>query len=163
MRLRFIPLLVLLLPLIEIAGFVIVGSEIGVLWTIALVIASSIAGSVLMRYQGLGVLRRAQAEMEAGRDPGRELANGAMILLAGLLLLIPGFVTDIFGILLFLPPVRGLAWRAMRRHVVVAGSGFAESRRGFRPERGPTIDLDAEDYTTGPRNPESPWNRLQDK
>ncbi|MBL8584674.1 MAG: membrane protein FxsA, partial [Rhizobiaceae bacterium] len=114
---RLFPLIVLLLPLIEIAGFVVVGSHIGVLWTIALVLASTVAGSVLLRYQGFGVMNRMRAEVEAGRDPSREVAHGVMILLAAILLLIPGFVTDIFGILLFIPPVREIAWRFLKRRV----------------------------------------------
>ena len=127
----FILLFILALPLIEIAGFVVVGSEIGVLATIALVILSGVAGSILLRIQGFGVLTRIRAELEAGRDPGRELAHGAMILLAGILLLIPGFVTDIVGLLLFVPPVRDLVWRFLKRRVVVSGS-FSAGFGGFR-------------------------------
>src|SRR4051812_26878380 len=81
------------LPLLEIVAFVVVGSKIGVLWTIALVISSSIAGSVLLRIQGFGALNRIRTEMAAGRNPGRELAHGFMIIVAGILLVIPGFVT----------------------------------------------------------------------
>ena len=100
--------------------FILVGGKIGLLWTIALVILSAVAGSLLLRIQGFGAINRIRAELDAGRDPGRELAHGAMIMLAAVLLLIPGFVTDVFGLLLFIPPVRDAAWRFLKRRVVVA-------------------------------------------
>ncbi|TIY00988.1 MAG: membrane protein FxsA, partial [Mesorhizobium sp.] len=102
MRISLLPLFTLALPLLEIAGFVVVGRQVGALATVGLVLASSIAGALLLRYQGFGVMTRVRAEMDAGRDPSRQLAHGAMIVLAAILLIIPGFITDIFGILLFL-------------------------------------------------------------
>ncbi len=150
-------LLFLALPFAEIAGFVIVGRQIGVLATLALVIAAAIAGAMLLRIQGFGVMTRIRAEMDAGRDPSRELANGAMILVAAVLLLIPGFITDIVGLLLFLPPVRAVAWRLLKSRVVVSTAGF--SRAGPGGARGRTIDLDADEYKRGPQ-PDSPWRRL---
>lgn len=162
----FLPLFLLGLPLLEIAGFVLVGRQIGVLATVALVIASAIAGSILLRWQGFGVLTRIRRDLEAGRDPGRQLAHGVMILIAGVLLIIPGFFTDIIGLLLFLPPVRDLGWRLVRDRVRVVGD-FGMFRGGFGPggggrRRGPTIDLDADDYTATKPNPESPWRRIDD-
>jgi UPF0716 protein FxsA len=148
--------ILLALPLIEIAAFVVVGSKIGVLATIGLVILASVAGSVLLRIQGFGAMQRIRTELAAGRDPGRELAHGFVILVAGILLLIPGFVTDVIGILLFIPPVRDLAWRFIKRRMVVTsfGAGFGNFRTGRY--RGPTIDLDAEDFSSTP-DPKSPW------
>ena len=156
-------LLVLALPLIEIAGFVIVGGAIGVLPTIALVVATGIAGSILLRIQGFGTLNRIRATLEAGRDPSRELAHGLMVLAAGILLIIPGFVTDIAGILMFLPPVRDLAWRMLLRTVAIRGAarptaGFGSARPGRR-ERGRTIDLDQDEYST---RRDTPWRRLDE-
>jgi UPF0716 protein FxsA len=160
--LPFVALILIGLPLLEIAGFVIVGSEIGVLWTIALVVLSSILGSILLRIQGFGALTRIRRELEAGHDPGRELAHGAMIMLAGILLLIPGFVSDILGLLLFIPPVRDLVWRFLTQRIAVKsfGTGFD----GFRAKRrgGKTIDLDAEDFSRTP-DPKSPWRIGSDK
>jgi UPF0716 protein FxsA len=155
--LTFIPLFILALPIIEIAVFILVGGKIGLLWTIALVILSGVAGSLLLRIQGFGALNRIRAELDAGRDPGRELAHGAMIMLAGVLLLIPGFVTDVIGLLLFIPPVRDAAWRFLKRRIVVSGSfptGFGGFRNRGRDAK--TIDLDAEDYSRTP-DPKSPW------
>lgn len=156
-----LPLLILALPLLEIAGFVVVGSEIGVLATIGLILLSGIVGSILLRVQGFGVMTRIRTEMDAGRDPSKELANGAMIVLAGILLLIPGFLTDILGILLFLPPVRALAWRFLGKRVrfTTGFSGFA--RRGG-PAGGKTIDLDADDFSRQP-DPNSPWRSIRDE
>ena len=88
MRFPVIPLFLLALPFVEIAGFVIVGSQIGVLATLALVIAAGVLGALLLRVQGFGVMARVRKELDAGNDPSRELANGAMILVAGILLLI---------------------------------------------------------------------------
>lgn len=156
-----LPLLLLALPLLEIAGFVLVGSEIGVLSTIGLVLLSAVLGSILLRVQGFGVMTRIRTEMEAGRDPSKELANGAMIVLAGILLVIPGFISDIVGILLFLPPVRALAWRFLSKRVRFTSdfSGFA--RRGG-PAGGKTIDLDEDDFSRQP-NPKSPWRSIRDE
>ncbi len=160
---RLLPLFFLLLPFIEIAGFVLVGKAIGVLPTLGLVLASAVIGVLLLRAQGLGALARARAEIEADGDPGRQIAHGAMIVVAAILLIIPGFFTDLIGLLLFLPPVRDLAWRRLRGRVFVAG--------GFRPgsggaaRRGRTIDLDEDDFSREhansdkPRGP-SPWKQI---
>lgn len=161
------PLLLLALPLIEIAVFVVVGSQIGVLSTIGLVILSGVVGTVLLRIQGFGVLTRIQREMEAGRNPGRELAHGAMIMFAGVLLLIPGFVTDIVGLLLFIPPVRDLGWRLIRSRITVVGEFGAGRWRSSSPEGRAgrkTIDLDADDYSKDDYSKDpgksSPWRKL---
>ncbi|ESY62702.1 membrane protein FxsA [Mesorhizobium sp. M1050] len=165
MRISFLPLFVLALPLLEIAGFVVVGRQVGALATVGLVLASSIAGALLLRHQGFGVMTRIRAEMDAGRDPSRQLAHGAMIVLAAILLIIPGFITDIIGLLLFLPPVRDLAWRALKGRVVLATSF---STGGFRGrQRDKTIDLEDGDYSREDdfkRGPDhnSPWRRLKD-
>jgi len=165
MRFPFISLFLLALPFLEIAGFVVVGREIGVLSTLALVIASGILGAVLLRVQGFGVMTRVRQELDNGGDPSRELAHGAMILLAGVLLLIPGFVTDIVGLLLFLPPVRDAAWRFLKGRVALSASGFGGFARpsagSTARSRGKTIDLDTDEYSrgSGPR-PDSPWRRI---
>ena len=159
MRFPVIPIFILALPLIEIAGFVVVGRQIGVLPTLGLVIAAGILGAVLLRIQGFGVMTRIRQETQAGRDPSREVAHGVMVLLAGLLLLIPGFVTDILGLLLFLPPVRDLAWRYLSKRMDIVTSGFGGfSRPGAKP-RGKTIDLDEDEYSARP-DKDSPWRKI---
>ncbi len=172
LRVSLFPGLILLLPLAEIAGFVVVGKQIGALATVGLVIASTLAGGMLLRYQGLGAMNKVRAAVEAGRDPGQQLANSAMGVLAAILLIIPGFITSIVGLLVLLPPVRALFWRLAGRRVVVAGQfgggQFGEgqfSRGGFR--RGPdehTIDLDSDDFSrSGEPDENSPWRRLPDE
>jgi UPF0716 protein FxsA len=96
----------LLLPLIEIAGFAWVGSQIGALNTVLLVLLSGALGIVLLQRQGLDALRKAQGRLQAGQAPVREAFDGLCLALAGILLVIPGFLTDIIALVLFLPPVR---------------------------------------------------------
>ena len=167
MRFPVIPLFLLALPFLEIAGFVVVGQQIGLFYTLALVVAAGVLGAVLLRVQGFGVMTRVRRELDAGGDPSRELAHGAMILLAGVLLLIPGFITDIIGLLLFLPPVRDAAWRFLRSRVSVSTRGFGGfTASGTGPSRrreGKTIDLDADEYSSGPNGgprEDSPWRRI---
>jgi UPF0716 protein FxsA len=163
LRISLLPLLVLALPLAEIASFVVVGSKIGALATIGLVLASTVAGSLLIRHQGFGVMNKVRAEMDAGRDPSSHLAHGAMMVFAAILLIVPGFITSILGLLFLLPPVRDLAWRHLKKRVAV----MADFRTaGFHPrQRGTTIDLDNEDYTRREARPDdqSPWRRLPDE
>ena len=154
MPVPFLPILLLALPLIEIAGFVIVGREIGALATIGLVLATSILGGVLLRVQGFGTLARIRATVDSGGSPGRELVHGVMIMFAGFLLLLPGFFTDIIGIILFIPPVREAAWRLIRSRVTVVGSASVGAAGAWRPRsRENTIDLDEEDYSREGRTP----------
>ncbi|MER8809388.1 membrane protein FxsA [Mesorhizobium australicum] len=164
LRISLLPLFLLALPLLEIAGFVVVGREVGALATVGLVLASSFGGVLLLRHQGFGVMTRIRTEMAAGRDPSGQLAHGAMIVVAAILLIIPGFITDIVGLLLFLPPVRDLAWSKLKGRIVVA-SNF--STGGFRRHRDKVIDLDDGDYSREDdlkRGPDhnSPWRRLKD-
>ncbi|ESY16036.1 FxsA family protein [Mesorhizobium sp. LNJC394B00] len=165
MRISFLPLFLLALPLLEIVGFVIVGREVGALATVGLVLASGIAGVLLLRHQGFGVMARVRAEMAGGGDPSRQLAHGAMIVVAAILLIIPGFITDIIGLLLFLPPVRDLAWRRLKGRIVVATDFTAGGFRGRSRDK--VIDLDDGDYSREDdfnRGPDhnSPWRRLKD-
>ena len=145
MAFPLLPILLLALPLIEIAVFVLVGSHIGVLATIGLVIGTSVLGAVLLRVQGLGAMTRINAAMERGESPGRDLVHGLMIMVAGILLLIPGFVTDAIGLLLFIPPVRDLGWRLIRNRIVVVGPGGGPGAAWRRPQ-GRTIDLDEDEF-----------------
>lgn len=146
MRFSLIPFLLLGIPILEIAVFIAVGRQIGLLPTLALILVTAIAGSVLLRVQGFGVLTRIRQTMEAGRVPGRDLVHGVMILAAGVLLLTPGFVTDTLGFLLFVPRIRDLGWKFLKDRVVVTGTA-----RGPGPHQGPpgarrTIDLNTGEY-----------------
>lgn len=96
----------ILLPLLEIYVFVRIGADIGALTVVVLTVATAAAGIALVRAQGLGTLRQAQREIDRGHPPVIHMMHGAMLALAGLLLLIPGFLTDALGGLLLLPPLR---------------------------------------------------------
>ncbi|CAN7351920.1 membrane protein FxsA [Rhizobium sp. LjRoot30] len=161
MRFSFLPAIFLLLPFAEIAGFILVGQAIGVLATLGLVIATSMLGIFLLRQQGLGILRKISTESRGGGVPSRELVHAAMIVIAGFLLLLPGFITDIIGLLFFIPPVRDLAWKLFSPRIVVMGSkNFYTSGHsaGPRPARGgPVVDLDGDDFHRDP-DPNSPWS-----
>jgi len=135
---------ILLLPLIEIAVFIWIGGMIGVLPTILLTVVTALAGTLMLRQQGLSLLMRMQKELDAGRSPGNEVMQGAMIVLASILLLIPGFVTDAIGLLLFVPPVREALAKFIiaRSNVVIVESGS----NARRPEDG-VVDLDTEDWS----------------
>lgn len=155
-----IPLAILAWPLLEIAGFVLVGRQVGVLATVGLVVLSGLVGAILLRVQGFGTLARIRAELAAGRDPGREIAHGVMILVAGILLLLPGFVTDVLGLLLFVPPIRDLGWRLLKsRMSVTAGAAGFTAAWPPRQPRAPVIDLESGDYSRTP-DPDSPWRRV---
>ncbi len=98
-------------PLLEVVVFIEVGGVLGVWPTIAATVATALAGSLLLRAQGLATLMRARAQMDQGQLPARELFEGLCLVLAGALLLVPGFVTDVLGLLLFVPPMRDLLRR----------------------------------------------------
>lgn len=108
-------LLFILVPILELYVIIQVGHVLGVVTTLALLVLISFVGAWLMKREGMSTWRRAQRQVDAGVVPGRELVDGALILLAGALLLAPGFITDAIGLLLLLPPVRA-AVRAFTRH-----------------------------------------------
>ncbi|MFD1697431.1 FxsA family protein [Roseibium aestuarii] len=156
------------LPLIEIMVFIQVGSAIGALPTILLTVVTAFAGLVMLRTQGVSLLMRIQSEMNAGRVPGRDMIHGALMVVASVLLLIPGFASDAVGLLLFVPPVRDMIANALvsRAHVVVTTSGPA--RRSGPSE--PVVDLDEGDWQRKPdgasgsaRRLDNPWNDDPDR
>jgi UPF0716 protein FxsA len=121
------PLLALLalfivVPLAELYVILKVGDAIGVLPTIALLAADSVLGSMLLRAQGRSVWRRFNETMAAGRVPHRELIDGVLVVFGGAFLITPGFLTDIVGLLLLVPPtrsvIRGLVARRLGRRIV---------------------------------------------
>ncbi len=103
---RFLLFLFIVVPALEIALFILAGKTIGGFTTIALIIATGVLGAFLAKQQGLGVLRKMQEQMRFGYPPGEALIEGVCVLFGGLLLLTPGFVTDLTGLLLILPPTR---------------------------------------------------------
>jgi UPF0716 protein FxsA len=154
-------------PIIEIALFIKVGGFIGLWPTLAIVIGTAFLGSVLLRAQGFAAMTRLQNSVTEGGDPRGPMADGVMILIAGLLMLTPGFFTDALGFLMLLPPVRAafLAWVGpkLAARVVTMGPGPAGHRRkpeGPSGSTGDTIDADFVDLTEGsPREGGSGWSR----
>ncbi|MGH1458288.1 MAG: FxsA family protein [Paracoccaceae bacterium] len=130
-------------PLIEIALFLQVGGLIGTWPTLGLVLLTAVIGHRLMRQQGalaMGDVRRSLSQMQ---DPTEPLAHGAMILVAGVLLLTPGFFTDAIGISLLLPPVRRAVMREARKRITVARFEMGASGPARpAPEQGDVIDVE---------------------
>lgn len=140
-------------PLIEIAVFIQVGGVIGLWPTIAVVVLTAVIGAALLRQQGMATLMRAQRELAENRVPVRELFDAVCLLLGGALLLTPGFVTDLAGFSLLVPPVRrtlGMRlWRLLQSHgdfrVHSPGGGFEDG-----PVNGPpVIDGDFQELDPG--------------
>src|SRR5262245_58636676 len=117
------PLLLIVLfivvPIAELAVIIQVGQLIGVWWTIALLLADSLLGSYLMRSQGRVAWRRFNAAISEGRAPTREVLDGVLVIFGGALLLTPGFITDIFGLLFLFPPTRVLVRRVLVRRATL--------------------------------------------
>ncbi len=105
-RSKLLKFFLLALPLLEIAVFIWVGELIGAGWTILLVIASTLLGIMLMRSQGFKMMNQFAQNARAGRAEPSELVNGSFIFIGGFLLIIPGFITDVIGLLCLIPIVR---------------------------------------------------------
>ena len=109
--------LFLLFPLIELAVLIQVGSAIGVLPTLFLVIATAVLGSVLLRVAGIATAWRAREKLARGELPEQEVLEGLLIAVGGGLLLLPGFISDVFGVLCLIPFTRRLLGGKVRRRV----------------------------------------------
>jgi UPF0716 protein FxsA len=132
----FLFVLFIVVPIAELAVLIQVGEQIGVWWTVAILIADSILGATLMRSQGRAAWRRFNATLQSGRPPAREVLDGVLVIFGGALLLTPGFITDIFGIAFLLPPTRAVVRRMLVRRF--ADRMIASATRG-RP--GPPRDF----------------------
>src|SRR5919108_630184 len=138
-------------PIAELAVIIQVGQAIGVWWTIVILIADSVLGSMLMRSQGRAVWRRFNQTLQARRAPAREVADGVLVIFGGALLLTPGFLSDVVGLMFLLPPTRALIRRvflrqAMKRITVsmVGVTAPPPRRRGRRADdvEGTAVDVD---------------------
>ena len=125
-------LLFVLVPLAELSLLVYIGTVIGILYTVLIVVATGLVGAVLARYQGLAALSRVRASLEQGILPANELFEGMLILIGGLLLLTPGVITDAVGFALLVPYTRRVvaAWlrRWMGRRISKRETGYWELR-----------------------------------
>jgi len=143
-------LLFILVPALELALLIEVGRAIGTPGTLAIIVLTGAVGASLARRQGLRVLRDLQSESAAGRLPADSLMDGAIILLAGALLITPGILTDVFGFLCLIPATRTFGKRAVRRRFeqairegsVVMMGGFGGS--SVPGPGGPIVDVTAE-------------------
>jgi UPF0716 protein FxsA len=133
---RFVTLIAVLLPFLEIPGFFLVSHWIGIIPMLALVVAGVIVGIMVLQRVGMNALVNLRLAMARGEEPGHTLIDAACFALGGLLLTIPGFISDIIALLLFLPLTRNFLLRRAARHfdVKVYGSGFGDGGLGGRPE-----------------------------
>ena len=151
----------LIIPLIEIALFIQVGGAIGLWPTLAIVVITAVIGAWLVRAQGLMAMGRLRSSFSRLEDPAEPLAHAAMILVAGALLLTPGFFTDTVGFALLMPPVRHAAFEFLRKrvHVERFETGQDHPDRRGPPRHGPDIiEGEYEDLDTSDRSP-SGWTR----
>src|SRR3954451_591296 len=137
----------IVVPIAELYVIIKVGEAIGALPTIAILIADSIIGAALLRHQGRAAWRRFNDAVAEGRVPAREVLDGTLVIFGGAFLITPGFISDVIGILLLLPPtravIRGMFVRVLSRRMVVRGAGWAAGRAaGGRPPREPAPGAD---------------------
>jgi UPF0716 protein FxsA len=155
-------LLFVAIPITELYLIVQVAHSIGALDTLALLLLISIVGGWLVRHEGLGVLARLQQQVGNGRVPTNELIDGAILLLAGALMLTPGFLTDIVGLLLLVPPVRialrRLVVRRYRRRMAEGRVSGRHAGRGRQGWHGVVVDVERVDGSPGPA---PPWHELE--
>jgi UPF0716 protein FxsA len=132
---------------LEMATFFWVQSWIGLGWALGIALATALIGSYLVKRAGLSVLGRMRSKVDQGRLPGRELSDGAAVLVAGAFLISPGFITDTIGFLLLVPRVRDLVYRFVTKRfssrVTVFTSNFTTTPRD--PIIGEVIDIEPED------------------
>jgi len=147
---RLLFLLFIIIPIIEITVLIQVGGLIGAWPTIAIVIISAWLGAKYIRHQGLATMQSVQTKMAQGEMPSGEIVTGFMLLVAGILLVTPGFITDVLGLLLLIPNARQVLARAVQKHIKVGGGNvfgahthFNSSSSSFTQETGHTYENEA--------------------
>jgi UPF0716 protein FxsA len=140
-------LLFIFLPMVELYLLIMLGSRIGAMPTIGLIVLTGVLGASLARQQGLSVLAKIQKEISSGKPPTTELVEGALIVVGGIVLLTPGILTDIFGFSLLIPPIRKALCKKLTssfsKHVGKA-TRFAHSSNqysSFRKDADDVIDV----------------------
>lgn len=154
--LGFLLLAFLVVPIVELYLFVEVSASIGFGAALFWIVAVSVIGAWLVKREGMGALRRANAKVSAGELPTDELINGILIVFAGALMLTPGFLTDATGLLLLFPPTRAMVRRPLRSRFasgpIIVGTRFSG---GFPPSPGGDV-MDADSWEDPPDRPRLP-------
>jgi UPF0716 protein FxsA len=157
MRLLLLILVFIVVPLAELYVILQVGEAIGAVWTILLLAADSLIGSLLLRNQGRAVWGRFNAALSEGRMPHREVIDGVLVVFGGAFLITPGFLTDIVGLLLLVPPtralIRRLVVRRLGRRATIGVVGADPGRRRQPPQNGRDFDVEgtATEHDVPPR------------
>ena len=155
MTFSLIGLAFIVVPVAEIALFIVVGQHIGLWLTLAGILITAVLGATLLRRQGLRTLQEAQARLSRGEAPVRQLFDGLCLFVAGAFLLTPGFLTDVAGFILLVPGFRqilgGALWRLLQRRGMVTNATMQTP--GYRGETG---TVDAEYEVVDPSEPVSP-------
>jgi UPF0716 protein FxsA len=159
----FLIVLFIVVPIAELYVIIQVGEAIGLWPTLALLLADALLGSFLLKHQGRGAWRRFNEALAQRRFPGKEVVDGLLIVVGGTLLLAPGFLTDIVGLLLLIPPTRAIVRRLLRRFTVgrflvvgmPGGGGPARGPSGD-PARDYDFDATAEEVPVHPNSRELP-------
>ena len=151
----FLIILFIVVPIAELYVIIQVGQAIGVWPTLALLLADAILGSMLLKHQGRGAWRRFNEALAQGRFPGTEVVDGLLIVVGGTLLLAPGFLTDIVGLIFLIPPTRAIVRSILKRFTIgrftvvgmPGGGPFGRGGQGSadpfgRGPQGPNRDYD---------------------
>lgn len=136
--------LFIFIPIIELYLLILLGSRIGPMPTLGLIVFTGFLGASLARAQGLSTLRKIQEEMRKGRPPAQELVEGVMILIGGIVLLTPGILTDLFGFALLLPGFRKSIAQKFKDSLVksvASGKPPSDRRKGSRNQDDDVIDI----------------------
>ena len=146
---RMVFLVFLIVPIIEIALFILIGQAIGLWPTILGILVIALIGSAIIRRQGVALLAEIRTTMGQGQMPARALADAMLVGIAGVLMVVPGYFTDAVGLVLLVPPVRrGLYWFLKTRlGFADLSGGVVQSPTPGDAPRGPrTIDLEGEHF-----------------
>ena len=145
--------LFIVLPLAELYVILKVGDAIGAVWTIVLLAADSLLGAFLLRSQGRSVWRRFNTALAEGKMPHREVMDGVLVIFGAAFLITPGFITDVIGLLLLVPPTRALIRSQVVRRLgrrVGIGVASRDGRFGRRPPRDYDVEGTAREYGDEP-------------
>ena len=154
-------ILFITIPVLELCIFMMLGSKIGIPTTLAIIIITAILGAWLTKSQGLKALTKYQSALSQGRLPHEEVMDGLLILIAGAVLLTPGFLTDAIGFSLLVPTIRsfikGIAKAYLSGKVTVAGDAMGAPRQSSTPSN--VINIEAEVVEDAPRHPTGKSNQ----